>query len=159
MKQLLRKGVRFTYAWFYNFSLELDEARQVGSKIFAKGGPWLLNFFALNRRQDDLPQVDDPRQKNLDDILDDWSLSFLNWAQQVATSAGKSEQLFHLSDLGTVQLNRGYREHLAEVIAGEARPPKEASLDCCDTLKNQLADVKAAGSGVKGLVHSLFNLI
>jgi hypothetical protein len=160
VKTLLAKGVRFAYSWLYNFSLELESARQMGAGSFAKGAPWFLNFFKLKSGGSLLPSVTDEPEKDKGRILDQWARGFLTWAQQLASSNRRGEQLFRLKDLNTLQNHGGYGEDLSHLVIDGAKSPQEQSSDRLDTFKNLLADQgKSPNGGVFGLVHSLYGLL
>ena len=156
LKSSLSKGVRFAYAWLYNFSLEMDVAKEMGAKKFVEGAPWFLRFF-------DIKNTNWESYGKSKEALDKWSRSFLIWAQQISGSFGQGEQLFRLKSLGNIQAQNNYQEDLSElVIDGLLKSPRERRRDCLDNFKNQLADQKrppGAPVGVVGLAHSLFRII
>jgi hypothetical protein len=159
-KNALSKGVRFAYAWFYNFSLELEAARKLGGKKFAKGAPWFQHFFAFKPGEGDKPLVDDNQEITKNDLLTAWSRKFLQWAQQVASAQGNGEQLFQLKHLEDLDQTPTYREHLHQLIIDRERSQEAQKGDRLDTIKNRLADQgKTYDHGVFGLAHALFNLL
>jgi hypothetical protein len=159
-KLALSKGVRFAYAWFYNFSLELEAARKLGGKKFAKGAPWFQHFFALRAGEEDKPLVDNAQEVAKNDLLTAWAKKFLQWAQQVSSAHVNGEQLFQLKHLDDLKQNPGYREHLHQLIIDKEKSQAAQSGDRLDTIKNRLADEgKSYDKGVFGLAHALFDLL
>lgn len=160
VQPLLAKGVRFAYAWRYNFALELEAARSLGAKQFVKGAPWFAKYFSLTSNNPKLPSVSDEEQKRQNGVLNDWTKSFLLWAQQIANSNRKGASLFQLSGLDTSQDLPSYQEDLSEVVIDGNKSPADKRRDNIDTLKNQLADQgEPKAVGVFGLAHSLFELL
>ncbi|MBE9241518.1 hypothetical protein [Synechocystis salina] len=159
-KLALSKGVRFAYAWFYNFSLELEAARKLGGKKFAKGAPWFQHFFALRAGEGDKPLVEDAQEMAKNDLLTAWARKFLQWAQQVSSAHVNGEQLFQLKHLDDLNQSPGYREHLHQLIIDKERSQAAQNGDRLDTIKNRLADEgKSYDNGVFGLAHALFALL
>ncbi len=159
-KQALSKGVRFAYAWFYNFSLELQCAGKLGGKKFAKGAPWFQQFFALKAGDGDKPLVDDPQEIAKNDLLTAWARGFLQWAQQVSSAHVGGEQLFQLKNLEDLHQTPGYREYLHQLIVDREKSKEAQKGDRLDTIKNRLADQgKTYDNGVFGLAHALFDLL
>ncbi|QHV01504.1 hypothetical protein [Synechocystis sp. CACIAM 05] len=159
-KLALSRGVRFAYAWFYNFSLELEAARKLGGKKFAKGAPWFQHFFALRPGEGDKPLVEDPQEVAKNDLLTAWARKFLQWAQQVSSAHVNGEQLFQLKHLDDLNQSPGYREHLHQLIIDKEKSQAAQSGDRLDTIKNRLADEgKSYDKGVFGLAHALFDLL
>lgn len=152
--------MRFAYAWFYNFSLELEAARKLGGKKFAKGAPWFQHFFALRAGEEDKPLVDNAQEVAKNDLLTAWAKKFLQWAQQVSSAHVNGEQLFQLKHLDDLKQNPGYREHLHQLIIDKEKSQAAQSGDRLDTIKNRLADEgKSYDKGVFGLAHALFDLL
>lgn len=160
VKKLLAKGVRFAYAWYYNFALELTSAQQMGVKKFAKGAPWFNLFFNLKNKSDEtLPTLSEEVQKQQAEVLEKWTKGFLIWAQQIAQSHRQGEQLFRLQTFNLQTENRSPADHLSELIIDNPKSSQEKDRDRLDTFKNELADQGKKHKGVSGLAHELFNLI
>lgn len=157
VKTLLAKGVRFAYAWYYNFALELTSAQKIGVKKFAKGAPWFRYFFSLKKESDGtLPALSEEAQKKQAEVLEKWTKGFLIWAKQIAQSHRQGEQLFRLD----LQIdNRSHRDDLSNLIIDTPKSAKEKDRDRLDTFKNELADQGKKDKGVSGLAHELFRLI
>ncbi|MFM1842255.1 MAG: hypothetical protein RLZZ490_991 [Cyanobacteriota bacterium] len=159
VKQQLSKGVRFAYAWLYNFSLELESARKLGGKKFAKGAPWFRHFFALKRGEGDKPLVSDDQEVARNEALTLWCGKFLTWAQQMATH-NNGDQLFQLRDLTGLPRPSEYKEHLHHLVVDKERSQEDKKGDRLDAIKNQLADQgQTDDKGVFGLAHALFDLL
>ncbi len=158
IKSKLAKGVRFACAWLFNFSLELDSAKQIGARKFATGAPWFLRFF-------DLKNPNWESHARAKEVLDKWTRGFLIWAQQISGSFDQGEQLFRLKSLGNIQANQqnNYREDLSELINdGLIQSTAERRNDCLDNFKNQLTDQKmqlSQPTGLVGLAHNIFYII
>ncbi|MBJ7901562.1 MAG: hypothetical protein GC158_16970 [Cyanobacteria bacterium RI_101] len=162
IKQDLGKGVKFAYAWFYNFSLELEEAVKLGGSRFVKGSPWFRNFFSLKNGQDEKPLVSADAEKELNKTLAVWSARFLRWAQQIAASHKGGDQFFQLASLNEFdpEKPRSYHEHLHALVVGQDTSPQTVYANSLDTIKNQLTDQRPTGQlGVFGLAHALFDLL
>mgnify|MGYP002654325699 CR=1 FL=1 len=160
VKTRLAKGVRFAYAWYYNFALELTSAQKLGAKKFAKGAPWFRYFFSLKNENDGtLPSLSEESQKKQAEVLEKWTKGFLLWAQQIAQSHRQGEQLFRLKTLNLKTDNRSPADHLSELVIDSPKSSKEKDRDRLDTFKNELADQGKKDKGVSGLAHELFNLI
>ncbi len=154
VKQSLTKGVRFAYAWLYNVSKELEAARLLGAKKFAKGAPWFPRFFSLKSQDSEFPLVGDEEQVTNARLLDNWSRSFLIWAQQVAKSNRQGEVLFQLNT------PQNYGEDLSNLVMDGPRSQADQDGDRLDRFKNELADqIPGVRKGVYGLAHALFNLM
>jgi len=152
--------VRFAYAWYYNFALELTSAQKLGAKKFAKGAPWFRYFFSLKKESDGiLPTWSAEEQKKQAEVLEKWTKGFLIWAQQIAQSHRQGEQLFRLKTLNLKTENRSPADHLSELVIDSPKSSKEKDRDRLDTFKNELADQGKKDKGVSGLAHELFNLI
>ncbi len=159
VQPLLSKGVRFTYAWYYNFALELSSAQSIGVKKFAKGAPWFRYFFSLKKESDEiLPALSESEkdQTRQAETLTKWTKGFLIWAQQIAQSHRQGEQLFRLDFPND---NPDHRDDLSHLIIDNPKSAKEKERDRLDTFKNQLADRGQKAKGVLGLAHELFRLI
>jgi hypothetical protein len=162
VKRDLSKGVRFAYAWLYNFSMELDDAIRMGSSHFAKGAPWFGHYFSLREGKDEKPLIADEKQKELNKDLTHWCSRFLLWSKQVAGSHRGGEQFFHISQLNDFNANqaRPYHEHLHNLVIDKQMSVADQKGDRLDTIKNELADQGETGHfGVKGLAHALFDLL
>lgn len=160
VKRLLSKGVRFAYAWYYNFALELTSAQEMGAKKFAKGAPWFRYFFSLKEESEgNLPILSADDQKKQADALEKWTKGFLIWAQQIAQSHRQGEQLFRLKTLNLNAKNRSHADYLSDLIIDSPKSSKEKDRDRLDTFKNDLADQGQKAKGVSGLAHELFRLI
>jgi len=160
VKQQLSKGVRFAYAWLYNFSLELETARKLGGKKFAKGAPWFRHFFALKPGDGDKPLVSDEQEVAHNEALTLWCGKFLIWAKQVAAVRADGNQLFQLRDLKGLPRPDEYKEHLHHLVVDKERSQEDKKGERLDTIKNQLADQgKTYDNGVFGLAHALFDLL
>jgi hypothetical protein len=162
IKQTLGKGVKFTFAWFYNFSLELEEAVKLGGSRFAKGAPWFTKFFSLKNGQDEKPLVSSVAEQELNKALAIWSSRYLRWIQQIAASHKGGDQLFQLTNLNEFdpETPRSYHEHLHSLLIGDDTSPESVYSNSLDTVKNQLADEAQNGQlGVYGLAHALFALL
>ena len=149
--------MRFAYAWYYNFALELTSAQKLGVKKFAKGAPWFRYFFSLKNESDGtLPALSEESQKKQAEVLEKWTKGFLIWAKQIAQSHRQGEQLFRLD----LQIdNRSHRDDLSNLIIDTPKSAKEKDRDRLDTFKNELADQGKKDKGVSGLAHELFRLI
>jgi hypothetical protein len=161
VKKLLSTGVRFAYSWYYNFSLELVAAQTLGAKKFAIGAPWFRFFFSLKKEDDSgWPPVGDEEQKKQAETLTKWTKGFLLWAQQIAQSHPKGEQLFRLKEFNLESEDRNYGEDLSKLIIDfPEKSAKEKARDRLDTFKNKLADQGKKSKGVIGLAHELFSLL
>ena len=176
VKTLLAKGVRFAYAWYYNFALELDSAQKSRVNNSAKTASWLYCFFDVNdsdwssllfrplfspidNKYIALPFLSDTDQKYQAEILERWSKSFLIWVQQISQSHRSGEQLFHLKHLDLKSKKRIYMNDLSGLILDNNKTPKEKNNDNLKTFKNKLVSQGRKGKGVFGLAHQLFNLI
>jgi hypothetical protein len=160
VQPLLAKGVRFAYAWRYNFGLELEVARSLGAKRFAKGAPWFDRFFSLNQRSEPLPTINDEAQKQQNALLNEWTKSFLIWAYQIANASRKGEQLFFFDGVNPSQEPPTYREDLSRLVLDGNKSQSDRQQDCIDVVKNTLVDQgKTDKTGLFGLVHRLFALL
>jgi hypothetical protein len=162
IKQDLGKGVKFSYAWFYNFSLELEEAVKMNGSRFAKGAPWFPNFFSVKNGQDEKPVVSAVAEQELNKSLAIWSSRFLRWIQQIAASHKGGDQLFQLTSLNEFDTEtlRSYHEHLHTLVIGDDSSPQSMYTNSLDTIKNKLADQGKTGQlGVFGLAHALYVLL
>jgi hypothetical protein len=168
VKQQLSKGVRFAYAWLYNFSLELKTAqnKQFGGKKFAKGAPWFQHFFALKQGNVQKPLVSDTQEIQYNKYLTQWCHVFLQWAYQISNSNRQQSILFNLKDNKNQLLEDDlpviddYKDNLENLILHYKENMEGKKADHLDTIKNQLADRGEIGQfGVFGLAHALFNLL
>jgi len=161
VKKLLSTGVRFAYSWYYNFSLELVAAQTLGAKKFASRASWFRFFFSLKKENDSgWPPVGDEEQKKQAETLTKWTKGFLIWAQQIAQSYPKGEQLFRLKEFNLESEDRNYGEDLSKLIIDfPEKSAKEKARDRLDTFKNKLADQGKKSKGVIGLAHELFSLL
>jgi hypothetical protein len=160
VQPLLAKGVRFAYAWRYNFALELESARSLGARRFAKGAPWFSRFFSPSPSSEALPAATDETQKQQNEILNEWVKSFSIWAYQIAGASCRGEQLFQFDGVNPNQEPPDYRENLGDLILDGGKSPGNRQLDCVDAVKNALADrEKPNKTGLFGLVHALFSLL
>ncbi|MBJ7899215.1 MAG: hypothetical protein GC158_04640 [Cyanobacteria bacterium RI_101] len=161
VKTALAKGVRFAYAWRYNFSLELAEARRLGGKRFFKGAPWFRHFFAIGAGSSGLPTVEGETQVQQAQLLDQWCGAFLNWCRQIAKANTQSEQFFHLQDLADSESEyREELEELAPLILDLEQSEDRRRGDHLDNLKFQLDNQgRRYDPGVSGLAHALFDLL
>jgi len=159
----LSQGVKFAYAWLYNFSLELQDAKTLGSCNFAKGAPWFHYYFSLRGGKDGKPDVSSNSEVEHNKILTFWSYYFLVWIEQISTSHRGVGIWFRLPKLDATTVSkefnpdapRQYHERLDELVIDENRP-----LGCLDSIKNDLADQKLSNQfGVIGLAHNLFQLL
>lgn len=161
VKPRLAKGVRFAYAWRYNFSLELRTACNLGAKKFARGAPWFSHFFALQEDGGPTPAVAAPDQIQKAQLLDQWAHRFLSWSQQLASSNPRSQQFFNLQDLTDLDSDSPkYREELHSLLLDVEQSHSQRRNDRLDTIKAQLGDRgHAYGKGVQGLAQALFDLL
>jgi hypothetical protein len=161
VKLSLAKGVRFAYAWRYNFSLELAEARRLGGKRFFKGAPWFRHFFTISAGARDLPAVEADAQTQQAQLLDQWCGAFLTWCRQIATANTQAEQFFHLQDLTDLRgPGTEYREELAPLVLELTQGEDQRRGDRLDNLKFQLDNRgRDYDPGVSGLAHALFDLL
>lgn len=167
VRQNLKKAARFAHSWLNNFSLELAKATQSDPKFFALGAPWFPVFFSLKshiKNQDassshDHVSIADPRQTNLIALMDNWSESFLNWLNQLATSHHQ-KALFSFVGVSLNTKNRIYGEKLGSLVISQPLSSVGDKQDCVDYFKNRLADLDHPQEyGVLGLVHHLFLLM
>ena len=164
VKKALGKGSRFAYAWFYNFSLEIQAARTLGSRRFSKGAPWFKRFFALRGGSDEKPDVSAEDQVNREKALTAWCQKYLLWVSQVSTAARQGTQLFKLENVPELTQSpdnpRPYHEHLAELVIDGAISNETRQRDRLDEYKNRIADHSQQDDpGVFGLAHALFNVL
>ena len=157
-REYIGRAIRFTYSWLFNFSLELNAAKEIGGRRFAKGAPWFPRFYRLSTSaSSEKPSIKDEKEQAMLRTLDEWAKAFLTWAQQISSSHSQGEQLFQLKRLQMTLDNRGYEEKMSSLIINGPISQVEARGDCVDRIKNKLADKKShADSGIHGLVHSLY---
>jgi hypothetical protein len=167
VKAHFANATRFAYAWLFNLSIDLQEAKQQGVAQFQKMAPWFDRFFrpslgAINRlwsqKNEDLPDFTDPQQQNEIAMVSAWCKDYLSWLSELHDCEGETIELFLSREFRN--LDRPTRiDDLSALIVQDSRDRTRQSQDRISDLKIQLLNHRSdANVGTVGLAKAFYQL-